>query len=226
MENLKGRQLKTAVRDALTNEDWQTIIYTLIEEYGTKLTSALFSASYDNEAIIKWRSVSSFGLLAKWLDKNDSVKNRIIMRRCVWMLTEESGGIPWNVPAIMGEIMANSKEMAEDYINILFSYIDEKEEGPENFLEYTPLRKSVYWGLMRVSQVFPDLIQNHKELIRKRVVEEDEDEILFYLSIIIKNSKLTEFEDHIETIKEFGNKLEIFYNGEIMKKTLNEIFFQ
>jgi len=65
MENLKGRQLKTAVRDALTNEDWQTIIYTLIEEYGTKfgvLTMWGDAAKCVNDVEIDGVYIGEFGL--------------------------------------------------------------------------------------------------------------------------------------------------------------------
>jgi hypothetical protein len=71
-------------------------------------------------------------------------------------LNDESGGIGWGVPETMGEVMARHKGLAREYVNILVSYICE--DG--NFLEYEPLQQGVLWGLGRLAQTSPELLQN------------------------------------------------------------------
>jgi hypothetical protein len=46
--------------------------------------------------------------------------------------------------------------LAREYVNILVSYI--RKDG--NFLEYEPLQQGVLWGLGRLAQTSPELLQD------------------------------------------------------------------
>jgi len=50
---------------------------------------------------------------------------RVIMRRLMWSLNDESGGIGWGAPEAMGEIMARHEQLTKEYSAILGSYIRE-----------------------------------------------------------------------------------------------------
>ena len=73
----------------------------------------------------------------------------------IWNLNDESGGIGWGVPETMGEVMARHQGLAREYVNILVSYI--RADG--NFLEHEPLQQGVLWGLGRLAQTSPELLQ-------------------------------------------------------------------
>lgn len=77
---------------------------------------------------------------------------RVIMRRLMWNLNDESGGIGWGSPEAMGEIMAQHKGLANEFSNILRSYIRED----ENYLEHEMLQRGVVWGIGRLAEVFPE----------------------------------------------------------------------
>eukprot|EP00362_Geleiidae_sp_MMETSP1317_P000447 CAMPEP_0201284794 /NCGR_PEP_ID=MMETSP1317-20130820/84991_1 /ASSEMBLY_ACC=CAM_ASM_000770 /TAXON_ID=187299 /ORGANISM="Undescribed Undescribed, Strain Undescribed" /LENGTH=71 /DNA_ID=CAMNT_0047606373 /DNA_START=1077 /DNA_END=1289 /DNA_ORIENTATION=- len=67
---------------------------------------------------------------------------RIVMRRMLWSMNDESGGIGWGVPEAMAEVMTCNKGLAEEYIHMLISYM--REDGEElfqdgNFLEHESL---------------------------------------------------------------------------------------
>ena len=76
------------------------------------------------------------------------------MRRLMWMLNDESGGIGWGAPEAMAEAMACHPRLAEEYVRILLSYI--REDG--NFLEYEPLRRGALWGIGRLARVYPEML--------------------------------------------------------------------
>jgi len=66
------------------------------------------------------------------------------------------GGIGWGAPEAMGEIMAVCGVIAREYYKILISYI-----MPErNYLEHPELQKGVLWGIGRLSECQPELIQS------------------------------------------------------------------
>ncbi len=220
---LKGQKLKFAFIEILKYDDWQFHVEKLLKIHGFKLTNSFFSATYHESNIISSRAIASFGLLTRIFVKTHQEKLRILMRRCIWMLTEESGGIPWKIPEIMGAIMSSDKVIAEDYINILFSYIKEVEDGPENFLEHTPLRKAVYSALLNISMNFPELIVVNKEIIEQRINSENDPEIIADLCLIIAYSGLKKYKYFIE--KELLNEdvVEIYSGDKIIMKKVADI---
>jgi hypothetical protein len=77
---------------------------------------------------------------------------RVIMRRLMWNLNDESGGIGWGSPEAMGEIMACSPALAREYHRILISHID----PAGNFLEHEGLQQGALWGLGRLFHARPE----------------------------------------------------------------------
>jgi len=104
----------------------------------------------------KWRVVKIAGLLLARLAEEDIEHARIIMRRQIWNLTEESGGCPLGAPELMAEAMAMHRRLAEEYANILVSYIIP--EG--NYLEHIPLQRGAVWGIGRLAEVYPELVRD------------------------------------------------------------------
>jgi hypothetical protein len=84
----------------------------------------------------------------------DIERARVIMRRLMWQLNDESGGIGWGCPEAMGEIMACHEGLAKEYAQILISYV--RKDG--SFLEYEPLQRGAVWGIARVAKVRPHLM--------------------------------------------------------------------
>jgi len=87
---------------------------------------------------------------------------RVVMRRMIWQLNEESGGIGWGMPEAMGETMARHEGLAQEYAHMLVSYI--QEDG--NFLEHVPLQRGVLWGLGRLAQARPWLVEEAARIFR------------------------------------------------------------
>jgi hypothetical protein len=84
----------------------------------------------------------------------DMESARVVMRRCMWNLNDESGGIGWGSPEAMGDTMARHQQMAKEYAHILTSYI--MPHG--NFLEHEILQRGVLWGLARLADVEPERV--------------------------------------------------------------------
>lgn len=189
---LTTRELKSETFEVLKSENFTVRIKPLIELHSSKMIMPLFSASYNPSKNIRWHAISSFGYLTKELTPSHLIKIRDLIRRCIWMLTEESGGIPWMAPAIIGEIIANSDEMAGKFSNILLSYVYEPENGPDNYLGNLQLRKSAYWGIFRLTQIFPKYVLKNKAIIQQRLKREKDPEVLTLLYLIARNISLND----------------------------------
>jgi HEAT repeat protein len=123
---------------------------------GRKVINPLFSLLFDRDERIRWAAVSSMGAVVAELADEDMEAGRVIMRRLMWNLNDESGGIGWGSPEAIGEILARHGELAKEYAPILISYT--REDG--NYLEHELLQRGLLWGIGRLSQVRPHLVQD------------------------------------------------------------------
>jgi len=121
-----------------------------------QVLNPLFSALCSNEDVVKWHGVTVMGILIADLAERDMEAARNVMRRFMWSLNDESGGIGWGIPEAMGEVMARHRGLADEFASILVSYT--REDG--NFLAYELLQRGVLWGIGRLAQVRPQLLQS------------------------------------------------------------------
>ena len=120
-----------------------------------RVITPLFSFLYSGDEQVRWKAVTAIGLVVSHIASKDMESARTEMRRLMWNLNEESGGIGWGAPEAMGEIMACHEGLANEYAHILISYI--REDG--NFLDNRLLQQGVIWGLGRVAQVSPHILK-------------------------------------------------------------------
>ena len=115
--------------------------------------SGLIACLYRTEERIKWHAVSAIGVLMNELAETDMEATRIVMRRLLWSMNEESGGIGWGIPEAMAEIMVVNDNLAREYGHLLISYMRE-----ENYLELPALQRGLMWGIGRLSKARPELM--------------------------------------------------------------------
>jgi hypothetical protein len=113
--------------------------------------SALFSFLYAVSPEIKWRAVTAMGRLVAVLADNHLEQARDVMRRLMWNLNDESGGIGWGSPEAMAEIMSNHPVLAAEYTPILIAYL--RKDG--NYLDHDGLLCGVLWGVGRLARSRP-----------------------------------------------------------------------
>lgn len=151
-----SRALKKKVHGLLKSLDLDQAIRELESLPPQKMINPLFSFLQDTDQDIKWAAVRAMGAIVAGMADVDMESARVIMRRLMWNLNDESGGIGWGSPEAMGEILANHEGLAEEYAHILLSYA--REDG--NYLELPILQRGLLWGIKRLSKVRPDLVQD------------------------------------------------------------------
>jgi len=138
----------------LKSEDLDLAIDQLCRLPPRHVINPLFSFLYNSNEKIKWRAVTAMGAIVSKLADEDMESARIIMRRLMWNLNDESGGIGWGSPEAMGEILACHETLANEYSQILISYA--REDG--NFQEHELMQRGVLWGIGRLAQSNPELL--------------------------------------------------------------------
>ena len=150
------RKIRKRLHELLGKDRPEAIIRKLSDVPLRLLINPVISFFYSGDEKTRWNAIRLFGRLMAGIADEDMESARVIMRRLMWSLNDESGGIDWGAPEAMAEAMANQEGLAEEYARILLSYI--REDG--NFLEHTPLRQGALWGIMRLSEVRPALLNS------------------------------------------------------------------
>ncbi|MEJ2716356.1 MAG: HEAT repeat domain-containing protein [Deltaproteobacteria bacterium] len=155
VEHSSGRQLKREVLGLLKSENFSRALSELRLLPARRVINPLLSLFCHDDEEVRWRAITAAGEVVEHLAATDRESARVIMRRLIWSLNDESGGIGWGAPEAMGEIMARDEAFAQEYSSIFISYM--AEEG--NFLEYEILQRGLLWGLVRLAQARPHLLE-------------------------------------------------------------------
>jgi len=116
-----------------------------------KVVNALFPFFYSKDPLYFWQAITAMGAVVSLLAEENMESARVVMRRLMWSLNDESGGIGWGSAEAMGEIMARNDILAEEYACILISYIN----PCGNFIDHPDLQKGILWALGRLAQDRP-----------------------------------------------------------------------
>jgi len=165
------RALKNDVQTWLTQgeEGLQKILALPPRQAINPLIGALLHPEKDVQAA----AVKAIGHVVAHLAEKDLEAARVIMRRFMWMLNEESGGIGWGVPQAMAEVMARVPSLAREYLTVFLSYL--WEEG--NYLEFTPIQRDVLQGLLRLIPLYPQSLWQARahELLKNLLLSSDQE---------------------------------------------------
>jgi hypothetical protein len=158
-KHISSRRLKKDIGRLLLTADSHGAFQPILEFPERVSINALLSSFFDPNELVKWRAVSAAGMVVNQLAGKNMESARVIVRRLMWMLNDESGGIGWGVPEAMGDILARNEKLALEYHRILISYVMED----RNYLEHEVLQRGVLWGLGRLSHARPELVLSAAE---------------------------------------------------------------
>jgi hypothetical protein len=158
---VSGRKIKSTVMQLLAGQDLEVVQAQLVAMEVKDVLHALFSGICRSEENLHWNAVACMGPAVARLAEKDMEEARIVMRRLLWSLNDESGGIGWGAPEAMAEIMVCHQGLAEEYIHMLVSYM--REDGEElfqdgNYLEHTILQRGLMWGIVRLATTRPQML--------------------------------------------------------------------
>ena len=91
-----------------------------------RVLTMLISMTYDKDNVISWRAIEAIGLITGRIAGTDPDLVRSTTGRLLWMLRDESGGIGWSAPEILGEIVRNNPALCADIATVTVSFHEEK----------------------------------------------------------------------------------------------------
>jgi hypothetical protein len=166
---MSGRQLKKKMLPLLQAEDFKKGLDEIRRLPPRKAVGPLFSYLCSLDELVKWRAVTAMGKVISDLAASDLESARVVMRRFIWNLNDESGGIGWGCPESMSEAMACNEKLAAEYRCILISYI----QPDGNYLEHEGLQRGVLWGVGRLTHTRPEDMQTAAGFLLPYMKSED-----------------------------------------------------
>ncbi|MBF0496625.1 MAG: HEAT repeat domain-containing protein [Deltaproteobacteria bacterium] len=167
----RGKRIKFEIFQLLQSPDAALGLDAIARFPVRQVVNPLFLALCSGDEQVKWRAVTAMGRVVGQLADEDMEAARVVMRRFMWNLNDESGGIGWGCAEAMGEIMAGQAWLASEYVHILLSYI----QPDGNYLEHPLLRRGALWGLGRLAQTRPQLLNQWEAARHLRPYLEDGD---------------------------------------------------
>ena len=157
------QSLKQTIHHALESNDLDAVV-SLAKE-NRKVLSLLVRMAYDKDTLVGWRAIKAIGLSAKALIRTDYEFLRETIRKLLWSLSDESGGIGWAAPEILGEIVSADPGRFSDIIPLIAEVYD---------IEEKVFRPGILYALGKIAEVSPDLVMPFKGLLKRALSEEGE----------------------------------------------------
>ncbi|MFO7988372.1 MAG: DVU0298 family protein [Thermodesulfobacteriota bacterium] len=162
MSRPRGRKIRQQVGEILNHPDRQTALERLARIPDNQLKGHLFSHFYSPDALIRFRSVTAMGHLGHRMAETRMENGRDLMRRLMWNLNDESGGIGWGSAEAMGEILSRHSGLAAEFDSILFSFLDPR----ANYIDNPDLQQGILWGIgTYAGTAFEQITDDRAELI-------------------------------------------------------------
>lgn len=168
-----SQSLKKTIHLALESNDLDTVV-SLAKE-NRKVLSLLVRMAYDKDTLVGWRAIKAIGLTAKALVRTDYDFLRETIRKLLWSLSDESGGIGWAAPEILGEIVSAGPERFSDIIPLIAEVYDVEEKV---------FRPGVLYAMGKIAEVSPDLVMPFKDLIGRALSEGEPLSRVFALDLL------------------------------------------
>ncbi|OPX20190.1 MAG: hypothetical protein BZ151_05090 [Desulfobacca sp. 4484_104] len=201
----KHKVRREKVIACLLNGDFNSLVELAGRE--TAVSSILLQLTYSLDDLLSWRAVEGLGYLAHAHPE----KVKIIIGRLLWLLNEDSGSFGWGAPAVLGEIGRRNFSLVADIVEVLFGYLEE---------EFS--RSPMLWGLGRLGEKHPEVVQPGIPQIMKYVLDADPQVrahaawCLGAIGALAAVASLAQLSDDPEPVK-------LYENGELRQTTVGAI---
>jgi len=154
--------LKKNILSALGSNDLDAVVSLAAGD--RTVLSRLVRLAYDKDTLNGWRAIMAIGLVARGMITTDLDFLRETCRKLVWSLSDESGGIGWSAPEILGEIVSTDPKRFKDFIPLMASVYE---------IEEDVFRGGVLFALGRIAESAPELSASYQKIIISSLTDKD-----------------------------------------------------
>lgn len=203
------KEMKAIIKGLLETGDFEEIKRLSIQEKG--VIRWLISLTYDKLDVISWRAIEAMGVVSKEISKRNPEIIRETIRKLLWSMGEESGGIGWSAAEMIGEIIRENPEMYGDIIPILWSFKEEE-----------MFRPGVIRAMYRIGEVRQDLIAFILNDLQDMLIDKSP-AVRGYAALIIGILRDRNYIEGLKVLLRDNNKMLFFQDGAIVEKKVSDI---
>ncbi|MCX8031098.1 MAG: hypothetical protein N3A59_05925 [Thermodesulfovibrionales bacterium] len=205
----KKTNLKQVIKKHLTLGELDNVVTLAMND--KNIINQLFSFTYDKSSLITWHAIECVGLIAEKLSPTDPEFIRNTARRLLWSMTEESGGISWTAPEMLGEIIRSNPEEYFDLIPILWSNRDEE-----------VFKEGVIWAMIRIAEKAPDKV---KFILNEaiKMLDDPNPTVKGYTILLLRRISNKEIINKIEKFKDDESEISLYTNRAFLQTTIGKI---
>jgi hypothetical protein len=134
-----------------------------VRAWGRRDSQALRTLSsmlFETDVLMRWRAIEAMGIVAAEISRNNSEAVRRLIRRLLWLMNDESGGLCWHAPEALAEILHGCDSSFDEFREILLSFLHEEPFEVGSRLAVARLAE-YYRGQSR--RIEPELRPNHRD---------------------------------------------------------------
>jgi hypothetical protein len=154
--------MRQAVTQALEESDFEKVLTLACAE--RRILSVLIRIAYHKDTLLGWRAITAIGKISAIYVRSNADYLRETTRKLLWSLTDESGGIGWSAPEILGEIVSADPAKMADIIPLIAEVFS---------IEEKVFRPGVLYALKRIAETSPEAVACYRELAREGLADEN-----------------------------------------------------
>jgi HEAT repeat protein len=132
------RDRQERARELLATYDLEALARWAAGEPGAR--QALRALLFDPDEVVRWRAIEALGRTAPVQAARGLEPVREQLRRTLWLMNDESGGLLWCGPQVLAAILAGVPELAPEFAGLLAAFLEEE-----------PFRIGTRWALWRLA---------------------------------------------------------------------------
>lgn len=189
--------------------------YSLLVEYckrDRRFWQAVRHRLYDLDEPVRWAAIEMVAnVMEQWWGAGQEEKVRNYIRTLFWSMTDESGGIGWNSPQTIAEIIVHIPEIIDPYGSMMIAHtIDEP-----------PLVKGGLWGIGRLGKRIAESVAFFQNRIFE-LFKSNDPEILGHLAWAMGEVGHEMALPFIKALIKSPEQVSIYSGGNFFKKSLGE----
>jgi hypothetical protein len=204
------KTVKQQVRELLYQRDHDRLIE-LCEENRKNWIELRFRL-FDMDEKIRWSAIEAVAQFMKHLwRKGKAEKVRVYMRNLFWSLNDESGGIGWNSPQTIAEMIVNIPELLDPFGSMMIAHT----------LDEPPLVQGGLWGIGRLGKRVAESVDFFEDLVLA-VFKHDDSETLSLAAWASGEVGFRPALPFLEKILERHEAAQIYFDGDFHEKQVGQ----
>jgi hypothetical protein len=179
-------------------------------ERDRRFWKALQLCLYETETGVIWSAIEAIAeLMKRWWQANQGEKVREYIRKLLWSLNDESGGIGWNAPQTIAEIIVHIPQLLSPYGSMMIA----------STLEEPLLVRNSLWGIGRLGAQVRETVKLFQDMLLNIFRSEDH-EILGFAAWAMGEVGFVPSLPSLEKLLDRKEPIRIYIDGKFLEKSL------